>query len=172
MSARPVRALGLDLSLVSTGMSCPVHGVSVLSFKLDGPRRLVAIRDVVLEHALCADLAAIEGYSFGSHAAQSRAIGELGGVVRVALFEADYSYAEVPPKSLKKYVTDKGNAGKDEMLSATIRRWPEFTGTTNNESDAYGLMRMAHARYNHEPVPAFQQKVLDSVEWPDLRVAS
>lgn len=169
----PIRILALDLSLTASGVACHACGVSTISFKkTTGPERLVSIREAAMSHVFehQADVAAVEGYSFGSRNGGER-IGELGGVIRAALWEAEVPYVEIPPKSLKKFITDNGNAGKDEMLAATIRRWPEFNGKTNNESDAYGLGVMAKSHYEPElcdEILAFQQKVLDSIEWPEL----
>jgi Holliday junction resolvasome RuvABC endonuclease subunit len=46
---------------------------------------------------------------------------------------------EVPPATLKKYVTGKGNADKDAVIAHVIRDYPDVQVEDNNVADAYGL---------------------------------
>lgn len=43
---------------------------------------------------------------------------------------------EVSTTQVKKYATGKGNAGKDEVMIAAVKRYPEFDITDNNTADA------------------------------------
>lgn len=45
----------------------------------------------------------------------------------------------LPPTVVKQLATGKGNAGKDEVLLATVRRIPEAEVANNNEADAVWL---------------------------------
>lgn len=163
-----MRCLGLDLSLTATGIACDEHGTFVISTsKTTGVDRLILIRETVLDHADEADLVAIEGYSFGSHMAYAHALGELGGAVRVGLFEAMRPYVEVPPAILKKFTTGKGNASKQEVLAAAIRRFG-FAGSNDNEADAWMLKQMAECHYQPYSIAKVQLDALDKVSWPAL----
>lgn len=75
---------------------------------------------------------------------------------------------EVPPSTLKKYVTGKGNASKTEVLAATIKRFPSLTVADDNEADALGLAAMG-ARHLGHPVDGSLPKVnlaaMQAVKW-------
>jgi len=111
--------IGLDLSLTSTGVS--VNGkTSVISTKARGAERLHIVSSAILD--LCSSekivCAIIEGYSFASRNSQAHSIGEMGGAVRMKLWENGIPYVEVPPTCRAKFATGKGNAGKAEVISS------------------------------------------------------
>lgn len=164
--------VAFDLSLTRSGWAMQEsHGVIVPPRGHDrGMRRIAWIRDRVLQHADGADLVVLEGYSYGSKGSAVINLGELGGVVRLALFERRIPYVEVAPGTLKRYATGKGNAGKEEVLAAAIRRL-DFTGHDNNAADALWLWQMATDAYGlvaAAVVPAAHRAALQSVEWPAL----
>lgn len=57
----------------------------------------------------------------------------------------------VPPATLKKYATGRGNAGKDEVLLAVAKRYPDAAITNNDEADALVLAAIA-ARLDGHPI--------------------
>lgn len=67
-------------------------------------------------------LVVIEDYAF-SRADQAHAKGELGGVIRLALWERGIETITVAPTALKKFVTGVGVAQKDEMRLAIYKRF-------------------------------------------------
>lgn len=83
---------------------------------------------------------AIEGYSFGSKQGREGA-GELGGHLRWMLHKAGYSFLIVPPLTLKKFVTGKGQGKKEQMMLHAYKRW-SYEGADNNACDAYCLSRL------------------------------
>lgn len=83
---------------------------------------------------------AIEGYSFGSRQGREAA-GELGGHLRWMLHTGDYGFLIVPPLTLKKFVTGKGQGKKEQMMMHTFKRWG-YEATDNNACDAYCLSRL------------------------------
>src|ERR1700690_2602661 len=87
------------------------------------------------------DLIAIEGYSYGSKAGREMA-GELGGVLRHMLWHCGFTYIDVPPTTLKQYVTGKGNAQKSMMIKEVYKKW-QYEAADDNEADAYSLARLA-----------------------------
>jgi crossover junction endodeoxyribonuclease RuvC len=109
--------------LTSTGYSCG-DDQRIVSTKATGPQRLHEI-----SQALCALLVelddpvvVIEDYSFASRNSRAHAIGELGGVVRMCLWNLRIPYVDVPPTCRAKFATGKGNAGKNEVVSAVSAR--------------------------------------------------
>lgn len=82
----------------------------------------------------------VEGYSFGSKNARE-ALGEWGGILRLTMLQLGWDVVEVPPSTLKKFVTGKGNAEKDGIRMEVLKRW-DYSSSDNNDSDAYALMRL------------------------------
>lgn len=87
------------------------------------------------------DLISIEGYSFGSKGRAVFDLAELGGLLRMMIAKTYNGYFEIPPTSLKKYVTGKGNAKKEIMLEKVYRKFGigSETLTDNNQIDAFSL---------------------------------
>jgi crossover junction endodeoxyribonuclease RuvC len=133
---------GLDLSLVETGIADALGArhLSTPAAKFPGMARLQHIRNQVLFAALETDTVYLEGYSFGSKNGGER-LGELGGVVRLALYEKGIPFVEVSPGTLKMFATGRGNASKVEVLVAARDRLG-YTGTNDNEADALWLWQL------------------------------
>jgi Holliday junction resolvasome RuvABC endonuclease subunit len=116
-----------------------------------GVERLVAIdawfRSVLSTHIVDFETSILgvcmEGYSMGAKNGREQA-GELGAVVKVALHDTGLSPTIVPPTSLKKFTTGKGNAAKNEMLLGVYKKWG-FEFSDDNEADAFALSRLAEA---------------------------
>jgi Holliday junction resolvasome RuvABC endonuclease subunit len=164
------RVLGLDLSLTATGYAYNDEVTGVFRSKSKGMRRLAEIREAVVELAYEADLVVIEDYAFSRADAHAHALGELGGVVRLALYERRIPYVDIKASSLKKFATGKGNAPKDAMLAAAIRKF-DFAGSDNNEADAWLLRYMGLAAYvEWGAVTDYQREALGKIEWPKLDI--
>ena len=163
--------LGLDLSLTATGVYCDKCGGSVIKTKTRGMERLREIADEVAVHIPHTNIAIIEGYSFGSQGRATFSIGELGGVIKLLMYDFTIPYIDVAPSALKKFATGKGNANKDEVLAAAIRKF-NFQGSDNNEADAYILNKIGNAKYNKTIKLTYQQEVLDKIEWGVLNGVS
>lgn len=148
--------LALDLSLTATGYcyDTELTGIECGFWRtgLKGHARLEAIRQNVLRILRNEEPSAVflEGFSFGSQGRAVYEIGGLGYIIRHELWKQDIPYAVVSPSSLKKYATGRGNANKDEMLAAAIRRF-EFAGTDNNAADAWLLWHLGRF-VSDEPV--------------------
>lgn len=97
------------------------------------------------------ELIAVEGYSFGSKNAREQ-MGELGGIIRVALYEAGWPYVLVPPTLLKQFCTGKGNAQKNEMMRAVFKRW-QYEAVDDNDADAKALAELGRAWNTGQWVP-------------------
>lgn len=172
-----------DLALTSTGVADDC-GPRLIAPKSTGPERLIEIRQAVLRacHTIkpywdewcCSvevgcvqvDLVAIEGYAYG-RPNQAHQLGELGGVVRVALHEAGIPVVVVPPASVKTYATGKGNASKDDVLLAAVRRL-DYAGSTKDESDALWLYALVMDALGQPvvTVPAIHRRAVSTVTLP------
>ena len=87
---------------------------------------------------------AMEGYANGKTFNREK-MGELGGVVKLAHATVfGYDPEIVPPTTLKKFVTGKGTASKDDMIAAVNSKW-DSSVTNNNIADAYGLAEYARS---------------------------
>jgi crossover junction endodeoxyribonuclease RuvC len=162
--------VGIDLSLTSTGFSCG-DDQRVIKSKAKGPQRLFEISQEIVSHLIELDdpLVVLEGYSYGSRNSQSHSIGELGGVVRLALWNMRVPYVEIAPTVRAKFATGKGNAGKNEVVSAvSARTGIVWSGAGADDlCDAWvleeiGLFRLGRPRHSW---PATHSSVLDKVDW-------
>ena len=152
-------AIGIDQSLTGFALSAvntlnPTQHITwVYKSPYFGIERLVDIRQWLTDHFeyieeqgnVINDIA-MEGTVLASQAAL--VLGELSAVVRLAIydfFEEDDERRfplKVPPMTLKKYASGKGNAKKQEMLLQIYKRWGiEFND--DNAADAYALARLA-----------------------------
>jgi crossover junction endodeoxyribonuclease RuvC len=136
--------VGIDLSLQSTGV-CILDSAGYTTHRIcPGARRSWERIDFIL--AELADLLRpldsprihIEGYSFGSKGRAVFDIAECGGIVRWWLREHGYHFEDIPPSSLKKDATGKGNADKGLMLVTAVKRYG-YEGSCHDEADAIHL---------------------------------
>lgn len=161
--------VALDPSVTSTGV-CDQNGPRTIKGVGAGMARLARLRDEVRRAVIDADVVVIEGYSFGSpKGAANRAhqLGELGGVIRLTLHDLAVPHVDVPPANLKQFACGKGNASKEEVLTAAVRRLG-YPGSSKDEADALWLYAMGAAHYLDldVPVPAAHRAALVKVPWP------
>lgn len=162
--------VGLDLSLTSTGI-CINGNAETIATTQKGMFRLSWIREVILNRLEEVDQPAvcIEGYSFGSRNSQAHAIGELGGIVRFALWENEIPWVDIPPTCRAKFATGRGNAAKDEVVSAiSARTGIAWIGKgANDMCDAWILEEMGRAHLNAARYawPQMHLSAMDKVDW-------
>lgn len=168
-----MRLCALDLSLTASGVAVwtPVVGreVTTLEPSSRGVERLEWILRRVVDLTRGADLVVIEGYAY-ARANQAHQIGELGGVIRLALHTRHVPYVEIAPSAVKKYATGKGNAGKELVLVEAVKRLG-YEGSDNNEADALWLLTMAMDHYGWDVAPVMpkvNRSALAKVSWPAL----
>lgn len=173
-----MRIVTLDLSLTATGAAVSdddQHWSGCL--RPNGARgfdRISWFRRKVLELGDDAGLVVIEGYAFAAKAqSHTREIAELGGVIRMTLYDLGIRWVDVSPASLKKYATGKGNAKKDLVLVEAVKRLG-YMGSDNNEADALWLLEMARDHYGliRSRVPAAHREALQKIDWPAAVVSS
>lgn len=119
------------------------------------------------------DLLVIEGYSYGSRGRAVMQIGELGGLIRYTAYRFQIPLVTVAPAALKKFATGVGNAPKNLVLGAAIRKL-DYEGHDDNEADALWLLEMACRRYGVEydmtsrALTQYQTETLAKIKWPEL----
>lgn len=170
---------GLDLSLTSTGLAVADHGDvrlhRIQPRKLAGHDRLNFLLDDISQ-VRGADLVVVEGPSYGSTGGSQHERAGLWWLVAHYLWLQHLPYAVVPPSVLKKYATGYGGgpkSGKDQVLAAVIRRYPDVPVDGNDVADALVLAAMAADQYGEalEPVPKLNRAALGSVTWPDIALS-
>lgn len=143
--------------MTSTGFSGFAQS-GTISTNLKGIERLDHISSALLNLANQAPsepVFVIEGYSFSSRNSQAHSIGELGGVVRFRLWQNNIRFVDVPPTCRAKFATGRGNASKNEVMSAvSARTGIVFAGKGADDiCDAWileeiGLFLLGQARFS------------------------
>lgn len=162
--------LGLDLSWTATALvaihedgslsDCTIVGSEKKDFACR-QARLAWMRDQIAEWlslyaSFCpGNAVAIEGYSMGS-SYNREMLAELGGTVRLWLWENAISFIDVPPTTLKAFVTSKGTSAKEVMLRDVYKRWG-YDADDNNDADAYALARYAQEASQVDQTAAFKK---------------
>jgi Holliday junction resolvasome RuvABC endonuclease subunit len=173
--------VGLDISLTSTGIATASGEYNVFTKPdaYDHPmERYHTIRNEIIARLQLDVIMAtgdkpivlIEGYAFAKRSSHAHAQGELGGIVRSELWLRGYRYIEVPPTSLKKFTTGKGNANKNDMVSSvTLRTGREWSGKgADDRVDAWALRHMALAATSGDPDydwPKINLEALEKIDW-------
>lgn len=151
--------IGLDLSLTSAGVAQidAGHTPIVSRVKSEGHKgdswarrhhRLMTHASRVLDHVpSAAELVVIEAPSYGSVTGSQHDRSGFWWLTYEAVARViNCPIMCVPPTTLKKYATGKGNAPKDAVLAATIRTFLDVPITGNDEADAMQLAAIG-ARY-------------------------
>ena len=165
-----IKLIGLDLSLASTGVSICGNS-SIVSTKLRGAERLSSISKSILQICIDnkVDCAIIESYSFASRNSQAHSIGELGGCVRMTLWDAGIPYVDVPPTCRAKFATGKGNSSKGDVLSAiSAKTGIVFSGAGSDDlCDAWILEEIGLVHYGQQRFdwPKLNMSALESLDW-------
>lgn len=148
MTSPAPRIVGIDPSLTSTGVAVidPTTGIQLHRIRSKGSKaatlaersqRLTGLADAVLRHCDGADLVVIESPAYSNSLGSMHDRSGLWWLIVSDLLTR--KVLEVPPTTRAKYATGHGNAGKDEVLAATIRRHPHLEITGNDIADALTL---------------------------------
>jgi len=139
-----MRILGLDPSLRSTGLCLLIDKEVQLThtlhtYDLRGMTRLNYIADFLQDYLICKpDFVVMEGYAMGIKGGRVFDIGEMGYAYKRVLYKAGLETYIVPPTSMKKFVTGKGTAKKDQIQSSLLTTW-DLDIQYEDEADAAGL---------------------------------
>ena len=146
--------VGLDPSLTGFGVAAvgaDVDQTWLLKPKKTGVDRLIEVMfllgdifvDLQTSGSQIADVA-MEDTVRASYA--STVLGELAAVVKLTCHSSLYGQAryplKVPPSTLKKYATGRGNAKKVEIVLAVYKQFGKEI-KDDNEADAYVLAKVA-----------------------------
>ena len=165
-----MRTAGIDLSLTSTGVSIDENVFAIRS-KLRGHERLIEIRDELINKLVNSkvEIVALEGYSFSSRFSHAHSIGELGGVVKVALAEAGIKLVIIPPTNRAKFATGRGNAPKDEVMAAVLEMHPiDYQPGLDDLCDAWILEQMIRYILGERKLTLSEKQLsaLSAIEYP------
>lgn len=177
MSGSPV-SLGIDQSLTGFALAAvnidKPNQYEIWVYKSDrsGVERLLDIKEWIEsklvfleENGNLAINAAMEGTVLASHSALK--LGELAALVKITLYEMMISEnpdvavpLQIPPMTLKKYATGKGNAKKQEMMLQIYKRW-DVELNDDNAADAYALARLASGNATTDIEKAVVEQIKD-----------
>lgn len=169
---------GLDLSLTGTGVCRLATGqpATLATIGSAGKRddtlaqrhqRLVRLAGRILHAVGDVDLAVVEGPAYASTTGHMHDRSGLWWLVVHGLRNHAGRVVEVTPASRCRYATGKGNAPKDAVLAAVVRRYPGIEVGTNDEADALVLAAMG-ARALGDPIEERLPQA-NLAKWSDLR---
>lgn len=163
--------VGLDPSLTGTGVAVitydPLRGTPIASThvvtgtgrKSDTLRqqdtRIRKMRNTIMDSIpRDTDLVLIEGLALGAKGTGMDRLTYLNWLLVSATLCAlpDAHPLRVPPATLKKAVTDRGNADKRDMQATVTRWWPGVPMRDDNAADALALASLG-AVHMRVPVP-------------------
>jgi len=72
--------------------------------------------------------------------------GGITSMIQVVCVEEDCEHFAIPVGTVKKFATGKGNAGKDDMIAACVKKWG-YTPIDDNEADARWIAETAASQF-------------------------
>jgi crossover junction endodeoxyribonuclease RuvC len=135
----------------------------VFSTSKEDPERFVDIASQILEELHPNDIITIEGFSYGSKGKGVSTQYGVGWVIRTFLYERGYDYIEIPPTSVKKFATGKGNSAKNLVMKEVYKKWG-FENDSDNIVDAYVLAQIVKALHGEEGLTAYQKEVMKKIQ--------
>lgn len=194
------RVIGVDPSLTSTGLVSAEAGrvtaAQRVRSKAKGADRVQEILDAIelaikkrpwrdegelclAEGELCLArpvpddvVVGIEGPAMGAKGSSVVQIFGLWGIITHQLWQWGVPFYVVPPSSLKKYATGKGNASKDEVLARVVRNYPDVDVTGNDVADALVIAAIGARRHLEYPLESTitnaQLDAMGKVQWGEV----
>ncbi|MED5052681.1 crossover junction endodeoxyribonuclease RuvC [Anoxybacillus rupiensis] len=161
-----MRFVGIDPS-TKTGLVIlednKVHtAVEITSEEKRDPHRFMDIVETIMSHINKHDVICVEGFSYSSRGAAVSVQYGIGWILRSELIRAGLNYHDVPPSSVKKFATGKGNAKKEDMVLPIFKRWG-FEHNSDNVRDAFVLAQIARALNGQAELTKFQEEALKKI---------
>ncbi|WP_428909434.1 hypothetical protein [Niallia sp. Krafla_26] len=138
--------------------------------------------DEIMDHIQKDDLIVIEGFGFNSQ--QAIQLGGIGWGVRMALHRRGFTYYEVAPNAVKKFVGVTGWTGetgnkkrltgpqKKKAVMAAVKEMYGFTHSSDNIVDAYIMAQIAQEIWMEQNVyrilPTNQAEVIATILKPKI----
>lgn len=168
--------LGIDPSLTSTGI-CVMNGETgevgetmAIHSTHTGAERLVNFRqEIVNLISMRSNIHAfIEGYAFGANN-QREALGELGGVLRLTLYDAGIPMVIIQPTMLKKFATGKGTADKVAMGVQLMKEFG-LSYPTTDQTDAFWLSQFGRGYLGLvDDLRVYQKESIEAIKNPKVK---
>ncbi|RLI88034.1 MAG: hypothetical protein DRP01_00340 [Archaeoglobales archaeon] len=168
MSTLPSRSyLGIDPSPRSTGLAILIQGslyTETIKTQCKGADRLFEIHDRV--HTLLTEKGAelsgacIEGAAYNANT-RADDMGQVRGVLLLALLQFKLPFLVIPPAQLKKYGAAHGAATKNKMIAAAKKEWGILL--PDDEADAAWLAHLAQGFFDTPPVKRHQLEVIHGI---------
>jgi crossover junction endodeoxyribonuclease RuvC len=186
---RPLRVIGLDLSLTGTGIAAthtgdgeprlwcstrtPVRRPTLT--RIDHHRLHEAV-SLIMGAARCRpDVVAIEEPIVTATGGVPLRMAELHGAVKHWLWSRSIPYVDVHLSKVKTYATGHGGAKKDAVLASMIATYGRLVHIgTHDEADALSLLAMTLDAYGQPLIdrPDTYRRALDGVRWPQLDLST
>ena len=124
-----MKVMALDLSLNGTGIAICNAGGSNLKTHLvktnkckDHMNKIIKIRGQIFKRIRIHNIKKvyIEGQSYASRGRATLSIAQLHGVIMYCLMLKDISFECIPPTTVKKYISGKGNCKKSLILKSLL----------------------------------------------------
>jgi len=178
--------IGLDLSLTGTGVAVSRGdhndvSLATISTRADNgsiagfSTRCAAIANMIDDHARSAganpmSLAyAVEGLSLHSKSSSLDRIFASWWMILAELRQLGWPEPSIiSPNERAMYATGKGNANKEAVLLASVRRYPLVDISDNNQADATVIMAMLRRHLGapiEAPLPQTHLRALEKVRW-------
>lgn len=161
-----MQCVGIDLSLTSTGIAVSRHGWLETTLVTSKPpkggglysgklARFQQIRsDIMMNIATGSESHVyLEGPAYASAGQATHDMAGNWWMLYEMLTDWGHMVTVVPPAVVKQYATGKGNAAKDAVLAAAIKRYPEIDIPGNDIADAVVLMAIGR-RLMGQPLEA------------------
>nr|DAQ47238.1 MAG TPA: RuvC [Caudoviricetes sp.] len=167
--------VGLDLSLTATGIAITdgsqegarcyvVKSKGRLADALDlRNERLTSLDDEIRSIVPAGAVVAVETPAYNQTSGNHHDRSGLWWLV-VSGLAPYHRIVEVSTTQVKKYATGKGNAGKDEVMIAAAKRYPEFDITDNNSADAVVIAAFASRAFGYPIEESLPQANLAALE--------
>jgi crossover junction endodeoxyribonuclease RuvC len=179
--------VGLDLSLTSTGIAITKPGdpnVWTATIKSAGKtdatwqqrhKRITTLALNILPVIPECALVVLEAPSYASTTGHQHDRSGLWWIAYDLLAGTTRTVIPVPPTVRAKYAAGKGNAGKDAVLAAVVRRYPDLDINGNDEADALTLAAIGCRLIGEpidDPMPVANLAALDKLSLPEATHAA
>jgi Holliday junction resolvasome RuvABC endonuclease subunit len=134
--------MGIDASLLSTGIASPDGTtLNIPDLNMRGWERIsyiIRFVNAMVKHDKPTHIC-MEGYAMRA-SGRVFDIAELGGVMKLLFLSAGLPIILVPPKTLKVYAADNGNASKALVMKEIKARWGR-SFVQSDRADAFALQQ-------------------------------